>query len=238
MNRRPWPLIALACLLALASLAGAGFAATAMGAELARGPTRAELADAARAEVAARWRALPAGEIFPESVTYTAEQGGRERARRIGISRETACGPAVDSRVRRALRELGCRAVLRATYLDALGGVMVTVGVVVLPDEWSATRAKALFPVGGRPVPGVRALPFKGTVADRFTDAVRQAGSARSAGPYLLLTTAGQVDGRPASAVGDQRPGVFAFALTMGEQLLADLTRPRLPVCGEKEWRC
>ncbi|MFI6818454.1 hypothetical protein ACIBG7_39080 [Nonomuraea sp. NPDC050328] len=238
MNPRPWPLIVLACLLALASLAGGGFAATAVGAELTRGPTGSELVTAARAEVAERWRSLPAGQVFPESIEYTAEQGGRERARRIGISPDTSCQAAVDERAEKILTAAQCRAVLRATYLDALGGVLVTVGVVVLPDDLHAARVRSAFPQDGRPAPGVRALAFKGTVSDRFTDAVRQASSARYAGPYVVLTTAGQVDGRPAKAVGGQRPGVFAFARELSDRILGVLTEPKRPVCGTKEWRC
>ncbi|MFI9556908.1 hypothetical protein [Nonomuraea endophytica] len=237
-NARPWPALVVASVLTLVCAVAAGVAASAAGSELSRGPTAAELASAAKREVSERWRTWQAGKIFPATLAYSAEQGGQERATRIGISPQTGCQQAVDKKAVKALRSHGCRAVLRATYIDALQGVVVTVGVVALPDELRASRAKAAFPQGGKAVPGLRPVAFQGTVADRFTAAVRQAGSVRQAGPYLVLTTSGQVDGRPARAVGEQRPMIFAFAAELSERILADLSEPRMPECGAREWRC
>ncbi|MFI6598760.1 hypothetical protein ACIBHX_21095 [Nonomuraea sp. NPDC050536] len=235
---RPWPALAAASVLTVLCAVVAGVSASAAGSELSRGPSTAELHAAAKREVAARWRTWQAGRIFPASLPYSAEQGGAEHASRIGISPRTDCAAAVDAKAARALRKAGCRAVLRATYIDALQGVLVTVGVVALPDELGAVRAKSAFSESGGPVPGLRPVPFSGTVADRFTDAVRQAGSVRQAGPYLVLTTAGQVDGRPARAVGEQRPTIFAFAGEISARVLSDLSTPRMPDCTGKEWRC
>lgn len=237
---RTWPVLVVASALALVLAVVAGVAASAAGAELTRGPNALELERAAREEVARRWHTWPVGRVFPETLPYSAEHGGRENARRVGISPETRCDTAVDAALRPALRAAGCRAILRATYLDALQGVLVTVGVGAFPDEAGASRARAAFPKGDRPSPGLRALRFPGTVADRFTAGGRQAGSVRQAGPYLVLTTVGQVDGRPASAVGGQRPAMFAFASDMAEEILAALVSPRLPDCSSenREWQC
>ncbi|MFE3448641.1 hypothetical protein ACFXJ8_06850 [Nonomuraea sp. NPDC059194] len=237
-TRRAWPSVVVTSALALICAITAGVAASASGAELTRGPTQAELEGAAKREVADRWRTWPAGKIFPATIAYVAEQGGQEKARRVGISTATDCAGAVDRKAAVTLRKAGCKAVLRATYLDALQGVVVTVGVVALPDELRAVRAKGVFPASGRPVPGLRPVPFEGTVTDRFTAQGRQAASVRQAGPYLVLTTAGQVDGRPARAVGGQRPAVFAFATDLGERVLTELSTPRMPECGAKGWRC
>ena len=237
-SSRAWPALLVASALTLFCALVTGVAASVAGAELTRGPTGNELLDASAREVAERWRAWPAGRIFPATLGYAAEQGGQERARRIGISPGTDCASAVDAKVRQTLRALGCRAILRATYLDALQGVIVTVGVVALPDELSAQRAKRLFPAGGRPAPGIRPLAFKGTVSDHFTASGRQSGSVRQHGPYLVLTTAGQVDGRPARAVGAQRATVFTFATDLAEHILTELGTPRIPTCTTSEWRC
>nr|BFE83368.1 hypothetical protein GCM10020093_059690 [Planobispora longispora] len=156
--------------------------------------------------MARRWRTWPAGRVFPETVRYAAEQGGMERARRVGISPQTACDRAVDARLREPMRRAGCRAILRATYLDALQGVVVTVGVAAFPDEPGSVKAMSALPRGGRPAPGLKALSFPGTVADRFTAAGRQASLARKGGPYLVMVTVGQVDGRPAKATGSSGP--------------------------------
>jgi hypothetical protein len=235
---RAWPALVVASALALACAVAAGVAASAAGTELTRGPSAAEIARAAEQEVAGRWRGWPAGRVFPDTLTYAAEQGGEELARRVGISPKTSCTQALDADLAVPLRAAGCLAVLRATYIDALQGVVVTVGVVALPDERRAAQAKAAFPQSGRPVPGLRPLAFKGTVSDRFTSAGRQAASVRQSGPYVVLTTAGQVDGRSARAVGEQRPTIFSFAADLGEGVLASLSTPRLPDCTAKEWRC
>ncbi len=237
-NARLWPSLVVASALTLVCAVAAGVAAGEAGSELTRGPNAAELKAAAEREVAERWRTWEAGRIFPASLPYSAEQGGRERASRVGISPRTDCVDPVDPPAAEALAEAGCKAVLRATYIDALRGVLVTVGVVALPDEPRAARARAAFPGAGGPVPGLRPLAFHGTVSHRFTPAVRQAASVRQAGPYLVLTTAGQVDGRPAGVVGEQRPEIFAFAAEISERILADLSRPVMPDCAAREWRC
>lgn len=216
----------------------AGVATSAAATELTRGPTQAELDRAALDEVARRWQAWPAGRIFPKNVRYAAEQGGEEKAHRVGISPETRCDDAVDAKLRRALRQAGCLGILRATYIDALQGVVVTVGVAAFADEIGAARAKAALPRGDRPSPGLRALAFRGTVADRFVSAGRQVGLVRQAGPYVVMATVGQTDGRPARAVGEQRPTLFAFTGDIADRILADLSRPARPDCFAAEWRC
>src|SRR5690606_10209139 len=142
---RVW-LLVIASALTLVCAVVAGVAASAAGAELTRGPSAAELANASRAEMARRWQTWPLGRIFPEVLAYSAEQGGREQATRVGISSETRCEAAVDAALRPALHAAGCRAILRATYLDVLQGVVVTIGVGAFPDETAALRAKAAFP--------------------------------------------------------------------------------------------
>ncbi|WP_246074774.1 hypothetical protein [Nonomuraea terrae] len=237
-SARPWPTLVAASALTLVCAVAAGVAGSAAGTELTRGPSTAELHAAAEREIAGRWRNWPAGRVFPATLPYSAEQGGRERAGRIGISPHTSCEDAVDAAAAKALRQAGCKGVLRATYIDALRGVLVTIGVAAFPDELSAVRAKSAFAGGGRPVPGLRPLAFPGTVADRFTADVRQSGSVRQAGPYLVLTTAGQVDGRPADAASEPRPAIFAFATEISERVLTRLSTPRMPDCTSREWQC
>ncbi|MER7366097.1 hypothetical protein AB0L44_38830 [Nonomuraea wenchangensis] len=234
---RPWPTLVAASALTLVCAVAAGVAGGSAGTELTRGPTAAELRAAAAREVAERWRTWPAGRVFPATLAYSAEQGGEEHARRVGISPDTSCAHA-DPAAAEGLRLAGCRGLLRATYIDALQGVLVTVGVAALPDEPRAARARAAFAEGGEPVPGLLPLAFPGTVAERFTPAVRQAGSVGQAGPYLVLTTAGEVDGRPGSAVGEPRPAVFSFAVEISERVLAALSTPAMPDCGGEEWQC
>lgn len=216
----------------------AGVAASAAGNEMTRGPNEQEIRHASAEEVARRWWTWPAGRIFPERLDYTTEQGGTERARRVGISSRTDCSAAVDAVLRPGLAAAGCQAVLRATYLDALQGIVVTLGVAAFPSEGAAARAAAVFPSPARPAPGLRALAFPGTVTDRFTAAGRQFGYLRQSGPYLVLATAGQVDGRPARSVGKRRESMFTFAGDMADRVLSTLATPVTPDCASPDWKC
>lgn len=235
---RAWPSLVVATTLTLTCAVVAGVSVGAAGAELTRGPSAAEIQQASAEETARRWQTWPAGKIFPVLLPYVAEQGGRENARRVGISSRIDCAAAVDAPLRTALKAAGCEAVLRATYLDALQGVVVTIGVAAFPDQASALVARAAFPPGGLPSPGLRALAFPRTVADRFTAVARQASSLAQAGPYLVLTTAGQVDGRPARSVGRQRSTIFSFTSDLEERVLISLATPARPDCAGKDWQC
>ncbi|MEU7912729.1 hypothetical protein [Microbispora bryophytorum] len=235
---RTWPAVAVASAITLVCAIVGGIAASAAVAELTRGPSAAELREAQAAETALRWERWPTGRIFPATLVYTSEQGGRELARRVGISSRTDCRGAVDTAIAGQMTAAGCRAVLRATYLDALQGVVVTIGVAAFPDALRARSAIPIFPGGGSAAPGLRALAFPGTVTDRFTASGRQSLTLRTAGPYLVMATAGQVDGRPARAIGEQRETMFSFTEDLAEEVGATLTAPASPDCTAKEWRC
>ncbi|WP_432866505.1 hypothetical protein [Microbispora rosea] len=235
---RTWPAVAVASAITLVCAIVGGIAASAAVAELTRGPRAAELREAQAAETALRWERWPAGRIFPATLAYTSEQGGAELARRVGISSRTDCRGAVDTAVAGRMTAAGCRAVLRATYLDGLQGIVVTIGVAAFPDEPKARAAVPIFPGDGAVAPGLRALAFPGTVTDRFSAGGRQSLIVRTAGPYLVMATAGQVDGRPARALGEQRETMFSFTEDLAAKVGAILTAPASPDCTAKEWQC
>ncbi|MFB4310496.1 hypothetical protein [Actinomadura sp. GTD37] len=206
-----------------------------LSAELTRGPTPAERAAATAAELSGRYRTWPAGRVFPAELPYTLGQSSPETARRVGIGTDTRCETAADDPLAGSLTARGCRAVLRATYLDQAQGLAVTVGVAVFPDERSAREAVAWFP-DGAPRPGLRALPFAGSVAARFGDAARQASAAAQRGPYVVAATAGYADGRPALRGAQADPAELAPQLARG--VLRPLAAPAKVRCGDREWRC
>jgi hypothetical protein len=145
-----------ACLVtaALCCLTLAVAASSSAHAELTRPPTAAERSAAAAAEVASRWRAWPAGRIFPAGLRYTTALQTRETARRVGISAGSGCAPAVAAAAgRQALRD-GCRAALRATYADQLQGVVYTIGVFAFtgPRGADAFMRALAGDADGRPV--------------------------------------------------------------------------------------
>jgi hypothetical protein len=151
-------------------------------------------------ETAGRWRTWPAGRIFPPQVSYQLPNvefgtvyGLTLSARRVGIAPQTTCQAGTDQTLARVLDARGCKALLRATYTDATGTFVMTVGVAVMPG--TAPQAASL--PGGRGVrPTVKPVPFPRTLAARFGDRQRQLAGAYSRGPYLVLYTAGYTDGR------------------------------------------
>jgi hypothetical protein len=155
-------------------------------------------------ELDARWRSLPAGAIFPGSVTYTvpgadlnSDSNLELRARLLSIGPTTDCGAAVTGTAAELLSKYHCAAAMRATYVDASGAVIATLMVAVLPDTAAQhavieelTNSGSISPVL------VRTLRVPSTPAAGFGNVQRQLTQAAGAGPYLILSTAGFADGR------------------------------------------
>ncbi|WP_433477455.1 hypothetical protein ACQPZP_10590 [Spirillospora sp. CA-142024] len=243
LTGRQWMIVALVvgcCYLISTGVSVAGAWTT-----LRRQPTNAELQIAADKEVARRWQAWPARRIFPEKISYRPTGDHTEYASRTGIVPDTSCAQGVDDEIGTTIGKHGCRAVLRATYVDQLQGVVVTVGVVAFPDAWKADRAFKELPGAQGPDgtgsvrPALHAAAFPGTASARFTDTARQDRTIDRGGPYVVLTTSGQADGRPASAIKKARPGEpFAVAPQVGHAIARTLSAKALPDCDRPEWRC
>jgi hypothetical protein len=161
-------------------------------------------------EIARRWRTLPETAIFPGFVSYQlpsqAFEGGDGlalSAQRLGIGPPAACTGGTDPAAAKVLDRYGCTTILRATYVDSTGSMLVTVGVAVLPSIPAATAAgNRLAPPKLQVTTGsVTPVPVAGTLAARFGPAQRQLSWATHAGSYVIMATAGYVDGRPPSHV-------------------------------------
>ncbi|MCW2929575.1 MAG: hypothetical protein JWM19_537 [Actinomycetia bacterium] len=221
------------------SLGVAGQAARLAHAESARGPSQAERAAAAMVGVGQRWERLTLGRVFPAPVGYTSGQRTSETATRLGISAGDSCDEALDGTLDSAAQRFGCVAALRASYADELGGIVVTVGVVVFPDAGAAREFAAQVPSGEYPATGLQALDLPGTAAALFTNAARQASAIQVSGPYVVLAVAGYADGRPASQAAEQRPPVFGPVMnSIVSTVVAPLAAPEQVRCGDPEWTC
>ena len=195
-------------------------------------------------EIAGRWQQLTAGQIFPASVSYQLSAQVLEdttplnlAARRIGIAPQAGCGPDVTTATAAAmLRRDGCRAVLRATYVDATLSYVVTVGVAVLPSDAAAARAYQSLsqPRLTAARDGVLAVRYRGTAAAMY-DYSRQFSASRDDGPYVIMYSAGYADSRPRVPVTDDRYS-FSEMTSMAEgiaQSVADAltAAPANPHC-------
>jgi Tfp pilus assembly protein PilV len=155
-------------------------------------------------EMSRRWRAMPAGQIFPATVGYQVGAGsfytGQSlslTAARLGIAPQGTCAAAVSKPAAAVLAAGHCTAMLRATYIDASGSMLVTLGVAVLPASAAAHAAAQQLSAAIRRHPVLRTLAVAGTPAASFRDNQRQLSVAISGGPYVILVTAGFSDGRP-----------------------------------------
>ena len=237
-RRRHWAVTLAVGIAAIILLVAAVGAADRAHAELTRKPTAAELSAAAAFGEASRWQRWPAGQIFPAGLRYTTGLLNEETARRAGIAPGYGCAAAVDAALAALTRRYGCRAALRASYLDQPGGVVYTLGVLAFPDPRAAAGFFSHYSAGRSPVRGLYALALPGTPAAAFADAARQSASASLHGPYVVLTVAGYTDGRPAAATGEPRPSAFAPATQLATEIGTPLAQPETVRCATRQWSC
>src|SRR5262249_31507002 len=175
-------------------------------------------------EVMRRWQTMPAGQIFPASVSYQLSARDLQdtapldlNALRVSIAPgQPDCAKAVTTAAAAAApRRNGCEAVLRATYVDATRSYVMTVGVAVLPNAAAATsaanglaapRLAAAHEASahGRPPAGVLVVRFRGAGSGRY-DYNRQISASFTAGPYHAMSPAGSPDARPRVPVADDK---------------------------------
>lgn len=223
--------------LALAGVAGLAVGGYALHAELTRPATAAEAAAAGRAEVATRWRRLPAGQLFPATISYLSPGQLRTTAVRVGIAPATSCAAGLDATAEEIARPHGCRAVLRATYADSSGSLAVTVGIVVLPST-AAAQSVASDLTTQPPPAGVRVVSFPGTRAAGYGEAQRGWFHAVAGnGPYVFLSAAGFTDGRQGQGNFELTTGPGHLANAVLNRLITELTGGGAP-CSRADIRC
>jgi hypothetical protein len=173
-------------------------------------------------EIASRWQQLPAGQIFPASVPYQLPAAVLQdatplnlNAQRIGIAPQSGCGTGVTTSAAAAvLRRDGCKAVLRATYVDSTWSYVMTVGVAVLPSDAAAAKARQSLAQprltaadnakADRLPAGIQVVRYRGAAAAMF-DYSRQISASFADGPYLVMYAAGYADSRPRVPVASDR---------------------------------
>jgi hypothetical protein len=239
-ERRHLPFGKMIGLVLAAGLAAAGAGAAGLTAVAGRHPSEAQVTAAGQRELAVLWQRLPAGRIFPPSVTYLSTLGFETKATLVGIAPQAPCRAAVDARAAAALAAAGCVTVLRATYADASRTALATVGIAVLRAAGADTVLRALAAGRG----GLLPVSFPGTVASRFTGRARETASAQSAvGRYVFLYAAGYADGR-ATALGPNAAADYEgetattdLATGVVARVIAAFHAPASP-CADRNIRC
>jgi hypothetical protein len=204
-------------------------------------------------EIAGRWQQLTAGQIFPASVSYQLSAEVLQdatplnlNALRVAIAPQSGCGPSVTTAAASSvLRHDGCHAVLRATYLDATGSYVMTVGVAVLPSAAAAAKADRSLAQprltaanqsgADRLAAGVLVVRYHGTAAAMY-DYSRQISASFADGPYLVMYAAGYADGRPRVPVASDHYAdaemtslAEGVAQSVADTLAAPPASPRCP---------
>jgi hypothetical protein len=237
-NRTFWIMIGLLAL----GLAAAATGAAGLGVAADRHPTQAQITAAGQREQAVLWERLSAGQIFPSSVSYLS-MGPSETATRVGIAPQARCASAVDAAAAAVLKAAGCVTMLRATYADASGTALATIGIAVTGSPGAARTALRTLEVGTDG--GLLPVNFPGTVANAFTVRAREAYTAPAAvGPYVFLYAAGYSDGRPTTLESADTPlGNLGVSVTinLADGIVSALTdtflAPANP-CADKDVRC
>lgn len=220
--------------------------AVALGRELTREPTARERERAGAAELAARWRNRTAGEIFPATVGYSPGVGyvsGNSkpslRARRIGIAPVSGCAQALDRQAAGILVKHRCGGMLRATYVDASGTMVTTIGIAIMPTPAEATKAETDFSsIGGTARYGLLPVRFTGTAADRYGAGQRQdLALVRNNAPYVFFRASGWADGRPTLKEAERDANEFDFARQIAGHLMDGFVAAKDP-CETEDVRC
>jgi subtilisin family serine protease len=215
-----------------------GFGGVQAEALMTRRPTRTELTAAAAAGVAQRWEREDAGAVFPATIAYESDLQASETATRLAIGAGRDCAAAVDGTLARLAARSHCEAGLRATYADALDGIVYTLGVLAFPDTADAAGFYAEVSTGDYPATGLNAMPVAGTAAALFGDRQRQSSAAQLAGSYVVLAVGGYADGRPALADAERRDEEFDPGDYLVSAVAARLTKAVTVRCGTSEWTC
>ncbi|MFD0507002.1 hypothetical protein ACFQ0G_38080 [Streptomyces chiangmaiensis] len=150
------------------------------------------------------WHSVPVDRLFPPTINDPgAGPGGADRTwTRVAVAPDGTCKAAFDPLLRKALAPVGCLRLLRATYTDATGSHVTTVGLLFTRADAAAMAAlNSRFKKEGldrRTDLMPRPYAAKGTVAAKFGDAQRASWtiSVLTDAPVVVYAVSGFADGR------------------------------------------
>ncbi len=152
------------------------------------------------------WQDEPVDRIFPLTLGgggYEAKIYDRNQAQwhRMGISQDTACEKALTQHTLEAAQDNGCKAVLRATYVDPTANMVATVAIVVMPsgppEEGPKDKVDAVYGEHRTTEGAIAPYPVPGTLAAKWK--ARNGSFLRAVPgenlPYAVGASIGSVDG-------------------------------------------
>ncbi|GGV08745.1 hypothetical protein GCM10010260_53600 [Streptomyces filipinensis] len=160
------------------------------------------------------WRDETVDHLFPATIgqppdsTYQASDKKAAQWNRMGVSEDTSCAAGLSGETGKTARRLGCKAVLRATYVDLSGETVATVAVIVLPKGGTAAQQMGEYLDGqqSEDIPDAAVVPLRvpGTLAAKWQESRRNGMGGTGLGddfPYAVAVTTGAVDGRASSTL-------------------------------------
>ncbi|MFJ5779626.1 hypothetical protein [Streptomyces sp. NPDC093094] len=162
------------------------------------------------------WHNMPVDGLFPPTVEGGgAGPGGADRTwTRVAVAPDTGCAGAFDPLLGKALAPVGCERLLRATYADATGSHVTTVGLLFTEAEAPAMRSlERQFEtenLARRTDLMPRPYAAKGTVAAGFGTRQRASWtvSVLTDAPVVVYAVSGWADAR---RVDDPQPAAEAM---------------------------
>ncbi|MEC4016640.1 hypothetical protein [Streptomyces sp. H27-D2] len=159
----------------------------------------------------ALWHNVPVDELFPRTLRgERAGPGGADRRwTRVAVAPDSGCADAFDPLLAKALSPVGCKRLLRATYVDATSSGVTTVGIVFTKADRDGMRALhkrfAREDLAGRGDLLPRPYRAEGTAAAGFGAAQRASWTlgVLTDVPAVVYAVSGFADGRE---VADPRP--------------------------------
>jgi hypothetical protein len=123
---------------------------------------------------------------------------------------------------------------LRATYADASGTLLTTVGIAVMPGATAAAHAFSAIHNGQNA--GVRTVSFAGTISGQFGNGKRTLIQTEYQGSYIFFFATGFADGRLTHAAAGY-PAIQDLGDGIVNALENTLSQTGNP-CQEKDVRC
>lgn len=153
------------------------------------------------------WRQVPVDELFPPTLTGDgAGPGGADRRWiRVAVAPDSGCARAFDELLTKALSPVGCRRLVRATYVDETTTSVTTVGLLFTRSDSAGMRELRDRFAGENLTERTDLMPrpyaARGTDAAEFGDAQRATWTirVRSDAPVVVFAVTGFADGRTVS---------------------------------------
>lgn len=195
---------------------------------------------------ATMWRNEPADELFPATIADFGQSDDRRDERnnvvgegpiptwiRVGIAQDTACEAGLTPAALKVVQKYGCKAVMRATYVDRSNQHVATIAMMVVDNPKKKVEGSystldvitSTFQNHGSqadsdkaPIFAVKPFAVPGTPAAKFNAAAVNGQYETNTTYYPIVAVVGAVDGRQAAKLPPPWNQAGGTASTTGDR--------------------